>query len=121
MSVQLIIMSVQLRIMRLQLRIMSVQLRIARLQLGIMRLQLGIVRSERPQFRPWSFRKLGIFPKKKCISTTIIIYHGTPIKSARHSSSSSSSVSPSPYLTPNRGFVPLLYVHAVGFVSRLNP
>ena len=88
MSVQLIIMSVQLRIMRLQLRIMrvqlgimrlqlrimSVQLRIARLQLGIMRLQLGIVRSERPQFRPWSFRKLGISEKK----VHIYDYHNIP-------------------------------------------
>jgi hypothetical protein len=81
MSVQLSIMSVQLRIMRLQLRIMRVQLGIMRLQLGIMRLQLGImrlqlgiVRSERPQFRPWSFRKLGISEKK----VHIYDYHNIP-------------------------------------------
>ena len=68
--------------------------------------------------------KVGNFRTKKkgaYLFTTMVIYHGASFKSARHSSSSSSSVSPSPYLTPNRGFVPLLYVHAVRFVSRLNP
>ena len=43
------------------------------------------------------------------------MYHGASIKSAWHSSSSSSSLSPSSYLTPNRSLVLLLYSHAVAF------